>query len=347
MPVRFVICSFVFIGALMLVACETSESPVLDDASDTDSDGDTDSDSDADSDTDADSDADSDTDTDSDTDSDSDSDDTDECVETEDPEVTCDMIDNDCDGEIDNVDVDGDGICDCLAIAIFGATGYISAENFAGWLAAQGTTVSRHYLVDDIPSGGDGTFLTDGITADFLDTYHVIIIDRIRREFTTEEAAALESFVKEDGRGIITLIGYNFDGNNPEPERLRANTVLENFGLAYEGAYVQTGSGIIPTFEQSHEISEDITDVYYIGGMEMVDNGNQGTSEIFATVDNGVPGGMAHQTAGDGGRIVVWGDEWITFDTVWAGYEHVEAFWARMLFWVQPTDFCDVDLPPV
>ena len=113
------------------------------------------------SDTDTNVDAGADTDTDSDSDGDSDADgdsdsvaDAGDCTPTQSPvETTCDMLDNDCNGIIDDIDADGDGFCDCLNIGILGSSGYAPSSNFEAWLVAQGTTVTRTSL--------DGT--TDGV----------------------------------------------------------------------------------------------------------------------------------------------------------------------------------------
>ena len=124
------------------------------------------------------------------------------------PEVTCDQVDNDCNGVIDDVDIGSDGFCDCLNIGVIGQTGWQPTADFEAWLQAQGSSVTRTTL--DTP---------EVITDDFLTPYHVIILDRITRQLSANEAAALDKFVSQDGRGMITLIGYNFDNNNPQPER--------------------------------------------------------------------------------------------------------------------------------
>ena len=96
----------------------------------------------------------------------------------------------------------------------------------------------------------------------------LVLVDRIERALSPDEAAALTKFVKQDGRGMITLIGYNFDNNNPAPERDRANTALTPFGLAYQGGYF--GNAVIPTFDQNHPVSMGIMDVNFAGGIEPV-----------------------------------------------------------------------------
>jgi hypothetical protein len=132
------------------------------------------------------------------------------------------------------------------------------------------------------------------VTPAFLAKFDLVLLDRIERALSPEEATALAAFVKTDGRGLITLIGYNFDNNNPAPERDRANTALAPFGLAYQGGYF--GNAVIPTFDQNHPASKGIFDVNFAGGIMPVDIGNQGMSEIFATVADD-DAGLAHQTA--------------------------------------------------
>ncbi len=251
------------------------------------------------------------------------------CVPTEMDEVTCDDLDNDCDGNVDNIDAGGDGICDCLNIAILGASGFAPNANFEAWLEDQGSSVTRTLLLNK----------PGVVTPAFLSVYDLVLLDRIERALSPEEAAALAAFIKDDGRGMITLIGYNFDNNNPAPERDRANTALAPFGLAYQGGYF--GDAVIPTFDPNHPVSKGIFDVNFAGGIEPIDTGKQGVSQVFATWQMKTAG-LAHQTAMQGGRVIVWGDEWITFDSDWQGFADVQDFWVNMVDWARPQDFCGV-----
>lgn len=101
---------------------------------------------------------------------------------------------------------------------------------------------------------------------------------------------------------------------------------------------MRAGASWIPTFDQGHPVSQGIVDVNFAGGIEPRDNGDQGTSTVFATrqLKNA---GIAHQTA-TGGRVIVWGDEWITFDSDRQGFADVQDFWVNMVDWARPQDFC-------
>lgn len=50
----------------------------------------------------------------------------------------------------------------------------------------------------------------------------------------------------------------------------------------------------------------------------------------------------------DSGRVVVWGDEWITYDSEWADLanQQVELFWVNILKWLSPPNRCQVPIPP-
>src|SRR5262245_15837123 len=104
------------------------------------------------------------------------------CVPTSSTELACDGKDDDCNGRIDDVDVGGDGVCDCLRIALVGQAGPLPSSNFQAWLAAQGTSTLRIGL-DALP-------LTRGV----LDQFDVVILDQLSRDYTQVEADTLRDW---------------------------------------------------------------------------------------------------------------------------------------------------------
>jgi hypothetical protein len=46
------------------------------------------------------------------------------------------------------------------------------------------------------------------------------------------------------------------------------------------------------------------------------------------------------------GRIAMWGDEWIIFDSQWgSGSQQVGLFWLNLLKWLSPPNQCQVPIP--
>ena len=86
-----------------------------------------------------------------------------------------------------------------------------------------------------------------------------------------------------------------------------------------------------------HPTTEGVTSINYIGGIEPVAT-QMGDNTIIGTLPGNITAGIAHQEAE--GRVIAWGDEWLTFDSDWQGYADVEKFWSQMINWVKPEDFC-------
>ena len=49
------------------------------------------------------------------------------------------------------------------------------------------------------------------------------------------------------------------------------------------------------------------------------------------------------------GRVYVWGDEWITYDSEWSAHTdyQVERFWLNSLKWLTAVGRCQVELPDI
>jgi len=230
------------------------------------------------------------------------------------PETVCNRVDDDCNGQVDDVDVGGDGICDCLSVGVFGNPGALASSSFQAWLTARGTTVERVSL-DATP-----------LTADLLARYDVILLDWLVRDYSAAEAALLEAFVTAGG-GVLAMTGY--DGSGVDFQR--PNTLLAPFGAAYV-AGLHNGP---VTMWEPHPISTGLSSVTFAGGYLIMDAAGTGT--VVARLDGGTAGLAIEHGAG---RVFVWGDEWIEFDSEWSTMPMITALWTNLFAWLGPRDRC-------
>lgn len=237
------------------------------------------------------------------------------CTPVADGEETCDGIDDDCNGFIDDIDEGGDGICDCLAIGIIGTPGSLAASQFTQWLTDRGSSAER---ID--PAVVDATVLGD---------YDVVILDQLTREYTAAESMAFETWVTGGG-GLMAMTGHTA---NPTSAQQWPNGILGPMGLEYQGALL---NGPVTDFE-AHPIAAGLTSVTFLGGFEVVGT-NPGESDVVATLPAGVPAAMA-QERGDG-KLFVWGDEWIEYDSEWSSMPEITQLWVNIFEWITPVSIC-------
>lgn len=240
----------------------------------------------------------------------------------------CDGIDNDGNGVIDDVDVGNDGVCDCLRVATLGKKGqWGEGDVFAAWLNSR--SVKGAVSLDAQP-----------LTKATLDQYQVIVaqdLSKNGRAYSADEVSALQDWIKGGG-GLLTLIGY--DGPS---ERTNVNTLLAPFGMAYAEAQIlsKQGGSTVP-IEQwtAHPATAGVTRVGVDNGYEVTGNG-----VTLATRDNLV---LLKAQQADKGHVLVWGDEWITYNSEWKDHPdyQVELFWLNMIKWLTPANECQVPIPP-
>jgi hypothetical protein len=242
-------------------------------------------------------------------------------------EDTCDGIDNDGNGIIDDVDVGKDGICDCLRIGTLGQPGTWGDGNvFAAWLdarAAQGALAL-----------GD-----QEINATTLGDLQVIVVQdvsEIGREYSDAEAQALEAWIRAGG-GLMTLIGYA-----DSSERANVNRLLAPSGISYADQPIlpKQGGATVPITEWfAHPSSDGVTEVGVDNGYPVSGGGTliarEGDFELARALEL------------DGGKVFVWGDEWITYDSEWQEHPEyqVELLWLNIIKFLTPANECQVPIP--
>ncbi|HEX6275749.1 MAG TPA: hypothetical protein VFZ53_22060 [Polyangiaceae bacterium] len=250
----------------------------------------------------------------------------------------CDGVDNDANGVIDDVDAGGDGVCDCLNIGTLGHIGpWSSGGNiFATWLNAR-TPRGAVELADQV------------LTPELLAPLNVIVSLHVHTEavssgsvtapahhaFDDSEVAAFSAWVRGGG-GVMTTIGYSHDES---AEVVNVNRLLTSIGMGYSTTNLDLTS-FVDTW-LPHPVTDGVRNIFTDNGVEV-----SGTGMVVAHGEESRAALEVLQV--EGGRAVVWGDEWITYDSEWEDVEgqQVELFWLNILKWLSPPRICQVPIPP-
>jgi hypothetical protein len=240
------------------------------------------------------------------------------CVPVAADEQTCDGLDDDCNGFIDDIDVGGDGICDCLAIALVGTSGSLAASQFQQWLIDRGASADRI----DPPL----------VDATVLDVYDVVILDQLTRAYTPAEAMAFDDWVNAGG-GLMAMTGHT---SSPVSAQQWPNGILGPMGLEYQGELLINGpvTDFLP-----HPITMGLTSVTFTGGFEVVAT-VAGQSDVVARFPGMIPIAQAQERGA--GKVFVWGDEWIEYDSEWAALPEITLLWTNIFEWLTPASVCSL-----
>jgi len=247
------------------------------------------------------------------------------CVPVSATETKCDGKDDDCNGKIDDVDVGKDGICDCIRIGLIGKKGWYGSNNFEAWLTSKGTTVGR--IQEDV---------ADTLTDAELQPYDMVILDWLQRTYSFSEAQTFQTWMNAH-HGVLALSGFA-----PDYDPARPNSLIGVIGLQMTSSTTFPNNMQITDFSP-HPLTVGVTSVTFNGGSEVQDSPGAvaGTHTIFAR-SGGLPVGVAHETSSN--RGVVWGDEWIEFDSEWSTVPDINRFWSNIVSYLTPR--CEVPPPP-
>jgi hypothetical protein len=255
----------------------------------------------------------------------------------------CDGIDNDGDGNIDNVDVGNDGICDCLNVATIGRLGIWS----------DGTGIFADWLRRRTPKGAVAIGDRE-ITRELLQPFQVIILlnvarvassedttENVSHAYTAAESAALADWVKAGG-GLVTTIGYVAD--SPAIEIPNANALLRSLDMAYNvdpPGWTLAGDLDITDWSP-HPLTQGVTAAHVQNGIRPVQSSGVTTIGWAA----GKRPVLAVKEAG-AGRVAMWADEWITYDSDWESSTswQIERLWLNLFKWLSPPKTCQVPIP--
>ena len=261
------------------------------------------------------------------------------CQCTPSPEI-CDGLDNDCNGIVDDLDVNNDGICDCIKIATVGNPGtHGTLDVFGTWIAGRAS------------SGAVVSLGSQVLTADLITPFNIIVIEDIYlygkgRAYTAAEAQVLSDWVNKGG-GLMTMTGYS----SPPNDNANVNILLAPFGLSYgEVQILKKGASAttVPITEfVAHPITTGVTAVGVDNGYEVSGPASpdpQSNFTVYAT-GGGYRVGEAIQIGK--GHVDVWGDEWITYNSEWVNHPdyQVPLFWTNTIKWLTVAGTCQVPIP--
>ena len=242
----------------------------------------------------------------------------------------CDGLDNDHNGLVDDADVEGDGVCDCLKIASIGRPGAFGDSElaFRDWPNA----MAQNHVVPL-----DSAELTDERLKPFdvlivlnVSTVPAVAKDTPRSVFSDAEVQAFERWVRAGG-GAITTSGYSAD---QEHEVANVNKLLAPFGLGYSPSK-QGLDGMISSWT-AHPLTAGVSRVFTEVGAEP-----DGAEALSLAVDQNQHVALQVPKT-DGARILAWGDEWITYASQWRKQsdQQVERFWLNALTWLSRPTSC-------
>jgi hypothetical protein len=230
------------------------------------------------------------------------------------------------DPDAGTLDQDAAAGCSRLNIGILGKPGSNASSNFQQWLVDSGTSVQRIQTTADQP-----------LTSATLQPFDVVILDWLTRDYTAAEASTFAAWVSAGG-GVAALSGYN---DNPSDD-WHSNSLLEPLQVAYSGP---RRDGPVMSFVM-HPITAGLTSVTFVGGYAVADlGGNASTRTAIAFLPNApdTTAGIALQMGK--GRAVVWGDEWIEFDSEWSAQPQITQFWVQLFAWIAPMNKCELTPP--
>jgi hypothetical protein len=235
----------------------------------------------------------------------------------------------------------GTSIYGCRRIGIMGAPGANASSNFQAWLETQGAIVMRFHNTSTAPT----------LHIELLRTFDLVIVDWLQRDYTMAEADTLTQWVNEGG-GLFVMTGHDSGATADRQVSLLAslgpNYDLRTCGTCDPGEVCDGGhcvlNGPATLLPGPTTVAADghttLPPVSFFGGLRVIIPAS--ISATFTPMGTIQPSGVAQPyIVGAAGPIghgfaLLWGDEWIEFDSEWSTMPPIPQFWKDSVEWLSP-----------
>jgi hypothetical protein len=211
----------------------------------------------------------------------------------------------------------GAGQDDVCTLAILGDPGSNPSANFAEWIAERGPVVERFDAETRLPL----------LTAAELGRFDVVFLDWLAPETMSGVTPSEFGAWVESGGRLVALSGY---ADYPEALDVQ-NEMLEPLGLGFDATMPYFGPVVdfVP-----HPITAGLTSLTFVGGRVVT---HEADDEVLMTMgEPALPTCVVGQRGS--GKVFLFGDEWVTYDSEWSAQPEIEEFWVNVFAWLGDCD---------
>ncbi len=208
----------------------------------------------------------------------------------------------------------------CRRIGIMGAPGANPSSNFQRWLNMQGAIATRFHTTAAAPT----------LQRAQLETFDLVIVDWLQRDYALAESMTLRDWVRNGG-ALMVMTGHDSGATAH-----RHNSLIVALNVSYRLSPPLDGPAILlmhPTTATADGRST-LPPVTFVGGLEVIVPADvDGLFMPIARIGTITVGSAGVVGAG---RVLLFGDEWIEFDSEWSTMPPIIQLWLNTVRWISP-----------
>ena len=217
----------------------------------------------------------------------------------------------------------GASLYGCRRIGIMGAPGANPSSNFQAWLETQGAIATRFHASASALE----------LSRAELETFDLVIVDWLQRLYTEAESDTLSEWVRAGG-ALMVMTGHD-SGATAD----RHVSLLASLGPSFD---IAAGPISGPATLVAHPTTATadgtgtLPPVSFYGGLRTTVPAELAADILPMAVIGSDVVGVAGPL-GDG-RVLLFGDEWIEFDSEWSTMPPILQLWLNTVVWLSPDE---------